>query len=375
MVDFHGITRPAAVALLLALSLTGCGSYSPGALYDKVADVFASPADAGDYPNLAGVPARPTPPSLADRQQASAGLVADRNNAQYTEQVLRNPQASPPPPPSSSNPVAERPVAATPPVALPPADPVMPPGAPVVRLVDGKIVASPGFFGTEAPPNSAPPAALPPPLPSNLPPGSVPQPEQRIAASPTPDIVPEAPPPPPFDLPPRPAPAVAALPPPPVPARQAAPAPAPARPTPSAPSLQPIPEPTPAASSPARNSGSAAGSAIAVIYFGDGQSGLTDDARHVLSQVADIYRLHGGRLRVVGYSGNAGGGGDPVRNSIAALNLASARADAVAGGLQSLGLQRESIERSASGDAPPMIDEGRNTGVAGTRRAEIWLDY
>src|SRR5947209_3228033 len=98
MIDFHAITRPAAVVSLLVLTLTGCGSYRPAALYDKVADVFTSAPETGEaYPTLGSVPPRPTPPSLAERQQASAGLVADRNNAQYTEQVLRNPQAPPPP--------------------------------------------------------------------------------------------------------------------------------------------------------------------------------------------------------------------------------------------------------------------------------------
>jgi outer membrane protein OmpA-like peptidoglycan-associated protein len=214
-------------------------------------------------------------------------------------------------------------------------------------------------------------------------------------AEPEPDVVPDAPPPPPFDLPKPPAPKVASVPLP-IPAPAPAPRPAPApvsvpapRPAPQpmpAPVAQPAPLPEPASRPALASAGTAAGtasagtaagagSAIAVIYFGDGKAALDNEARHVLTQVADIYRLHGGTLRVVGYSGGPARGGDAIHNSVTALTLASARADAVADGLESLGLQHDRIERTASGDAAPMIDEGRNTGVAGTRRAEIWLDY
>jgi outer membrane protein OmpA-like peptidoglycan-associated protein len=115
--------------------------------------------------------------------------------------------------------------------------------------------------------------------------------------------------------------------------------------------------------------------AIAVIYFADGKSALDANGRKVLGQVTQLWRLQGGNIRVLGYSGQPGRGGDLVRTAMSSLGLASARADAVAGGLAELGVPREAIESSASNDPPPMIDQGRNTGVAGTRRVEIWLDY
>jgi outer membrane protein OmpA-like peptidoglycan-associated protein len=178
------------------------------------------------------------------------------------------------------------------------------------------------------------------------------------AANVSQDIVPEAPPPPPFELPARPAPApappaLAALPPP-----QLAPAPA----APPAPRVAPAPP-------------EGASAQVAVIYFGDGKAALDADADKVLDQVASLYRLRGGTVRVVGYSGTPADRGDLVRSSMAALNLASSRADAVANGLVRHGVRREVIQRSASSEAPPLLEGGRSTGLAGTRRAEIWLDY
>jgi len=403
----------AATMMLASMTLAGCGSMSPSRLYDRAANAFSSPPASNEpYPNLATVPARPTPPSLAERQQVSSGLIADRNNAQYSEEVLRNPLAPPPGqlaaspalPPVAPRPAAptaaQQPVAAMPPAPLPPADPAVPAGSPpVVRLVNGQLVASPGFFATEAPQGSAPPAAPPPAPVSSLAPGPVPGPATAsasaaglalnpgpanpsaplLAANPTaapspapapvaaasapanfsPDVVPEAPPPPPFALPARPAPpapapgALAALPPP-----QLAP--------------QPAPTPQPRIAPPPAGGASAQ---VAVIYFADGKATLDADAEKVLDQVSQLYRLRGGTVRVLGYSGTPAGAGDVVRSSIASLNLAAARADAVANGLVRHGVRRDVIQRSGSNDAPPMLDSGRNTGLAGTRRAEIWLDY
>jgi outer membrane protein OmpA-like peptidoglycan-associated protein len=386
----------AAATILLAGMLAGCGSMSPSRVYDRVTGVFAStPASDEPYPNLASVPARPTPPSLAERQQVSSGLVSDRNNAQYTEEVLRNPLATPVPVPPALA-AAQQPVASAAPAALPPAAAPAPSGPPVVRLVNGQLVASPGFFGTDAPAGSAPAAASAPAPVTSLTPGPIPAvvasargvglnpggaepPGPPLASNPAPaapppaaaapraaanfsqDVVPDAPPPPPFELPARPAPpaparapaAVAALPPPP---------------------LAPVPAAPPAARlAPAPPEG--ASTQVAVIYFGDGKIALDGDADKVLDQVASLYRLRGGTVRVIGYSGTAPGSTDIVRSSMAALNLASSRADAVANGLVRHGVRREVIQRSASSEAPPLLEGGRNTGLAGTRRAEIWLDY
>src|SRR4051812_10801573 len=88
-----GATRRtiALAAPLLALALAGCGLLTPTRTFDRLSDIFSRPPDSGQaYPNLASVPPRPEPPSLAERQKVSAGLVSDRNNANYSEQALRN---------------------------------------------------------------------------------------------------------------------------------------------------------------------------------------------------------------------------------------------------------------------------------------------
>jgi hypothetical protein len=94
----------AALIVAIGLILSGCGSLS---LFKSHKD---EPGASEPYPNLSSVPERPEEKeSAADRRKIAEGLVAERTQVQYTDQVLRGgTEASAPPPPP---PVAELPEA------------------------------------------------------------------------------------------------------------------------------------------------------------------------------------------------------------------------------------------------------------------------
>jgi outer membrane protein OmpA-like peptidoglycan-associated protein len=63
----------------------------------KIAEQRPPPPGANDpYPNLASVPARPAPPDKEAMQKLTDALVADRSNAQYTNQATPLPDPSSP---------------------------------------------------------------------------------------------------------------------------------------------------------------------------------------------------------------------------------------------------------------------------------------
>lgn len=88
------------------------------------------------FPSVNSTPAKPTPPPIQDRRAIAQGLQADRDNARYTDEVLR----------------ASGPVAAPPPPALAAAPPPPPPPAQVARV-------------TEPPPPAAVTTSVPAPEP------------------------------------------------------------------------------------------------------------------------------------------------------------------------------------------------------------------
>src|SRR6185437_15119886 len=113
-------------AAIGAALLGGCstmGSINPvnwwhGMEGGKIAEQRPPPPGANDpYPNLASVPARPAPPDKDAMKRLTDALVADRSNAQYTNQATplpdpSSPSASPglfgvgtlPPPPPNPGP-------------------------------------------------------------------------------------------------------------------------------------------------------------------------------------------------------------------------------------------------------------------------------
>lgn len=133
----------------------------PGAAQAARGEPATAQSDSRDFPNLRTVPERaPETSSSAERQRVAQGLVADRDNARYTDQVLR--AGGTPTPPAPPTQIARAEPAPTPAVTPPPAPPAAPkpaaaPPPPPKPMVAPKLVAPA--------PAPEPKAVTPPPAP------------------------------------------------------------------------------------------------------------------------------------------------------------------------------------------------------------------
>ncbi|MEX2614533.1 MAG: OmpA family protein [Alphaproteobacteria bacterium] len=274
-----------------------------------------------EFPNLGSVPERPVVPSLKSQQaEIREGLVADQENARYTEEEVRQevdrragglPQAAGPR------------VSSVPPAPPPVARPSVPrpeiPAAPDNREVP---VTRPGV----------------PPPPSVPAPQSVAPPEPRTAESVAP--LPVSPP------------APSVVPPPP----SVAP---PANTTPPA-----TADASPILSEPLK---------VGTIYFAENAKHLQSADVAILEQIAAAQRATGNRLRVVGHASGGAGASNSSRRSRVNYEVSLSRANAVVSALVSLGVSPGQITVEALGDTAPLYAEYTAAGEAANRRAEIWM--
>ncbi|HXP30024.1 MAG TPA: OmpA family protein [Stellaceae bacterium] len=107
----------------------------------------------------------------------------------------------------------------------------------------------------------------------------------------------------------------------------------------------PLPAETPA------NPPGAAADQIVGIAFPQGSARLPSDHRGDLVDIATLYRVHGGTIRIVGY-GEGSGARDPAQQ-LASVTLALDRAKAVALALAQLGVSPADLRVEA---APPQSD-------------------
>ena len=286
---------PPAMALLLA----GCSTLealNPINIFHqleggRIAEQRPPPpgADRAD-PNLGSVPPKPTPPDRDAMKRLTQGLVADRENARYSN------AANPLPDPSSPNASPSLFGAGTLPPPVKPASPTAPPAASASLAAASAPAAPPE--APAAPPSPAPRKAV----------GSTPlaAPEQPAAATETPPLS-VAPPP----------------------RAAAAPVPAPAPPAIVAP-LAAAPQPAGANSTP--------------VSFDPGSSDLTAAEADAVKKFAA--QRKGAAIAVTGYGDAASA--DPSAQA-AALGLAIRRAKAVSDALKAAGVPPAAIQ--AGGEA------------------------
>ena len=295
------------------------------------------------YPNLGDVPNAPDQAlSQAKRDALQKSLVADRENASYSDEKLRAGVITPgaiapaPPAPVAIDPAPPAPVAVAPPASAP-AGPAAAPQPKVAAAAEpAPAPAAPDAAAASAPPAAPAKAAAPAPKQQ-----TAALPQESAIAPPSIAKVPEgetpAPPPPPPNLPRSSA---------------AAASQAPSTAMASLASGKRRPEP-------------ASSVAVASITFSAGSDVLSDVERNRVSEIAALQHKEGGEIRVIGHA-EASKGGTVAQQELASLSLALHRAKAVAQALSSEGVASQSIDIEA---APTRVGE------SGGAIAEIYLEH
>lgn len=376
---------PLAVLVLIGVGLGGCSwlpDYAnPIEWYRDVSGVSKNDTKdasqrnqenlaAGDkapYPNLSTVPPPPERAmSTVDREALQKGLAADRANAHYSDEQLREGNAVPPLPGTAPTQTADAGAAAGPQSAPAAASPQPAAAAPP----SAAAVAS-----QPAPtPSLAPPAAAPggqagaagqaaaaagtahhtvPSKGSQLPPQETPLTSPGMRSLPQGET-PEPPPPAPSGVQ--------------APQQQAAVpvAPEPATAPPSAAAVPPAPSELPAVMrGPQGRRPSVTLEAADIAFTRDGKTLSAEDNQH-LAEIARLQKREGGSVRIVGL-GRRGYGTDAAREELQSFGDALDRANAVAQALTKLGVPANRITVQA---APQEIAGGDGAGLA-----EVLLEY
>src|SRR6266404_3781303 len=430
-----GLQAAAVLSLLsgcsVSNSLFGSSSSStpepvPGPAAQSTTQPGTQPTGAQTFPNLGTVPNQaPATTSSADRQQITSGLVADNQNAAYSDQPVTAQQTgtpvpapipapvpapapagaaastvtTPAPEPSAvsqtaTNQPAPEPTTASQvttqapavqPAAAVPAKPVTPP-APEPSAVSQTATNQPApeptttsQVTTQAP--AVQPAATVPAQPVTPPapePSAVsqtatnqPAPEPTTASQVTtqaPAVQPAA------TVPPQPVT-------PPAPAVGATPLAPPPNPIPLAPAGGAMTADQSSANVDTSQPGGApagatqtAGQPIALIFFADASAGLSNRDKNVLHDVYLLQQQQGGRLRIVGHASQRTAALDPARRDRANYKLSASRANAVARALIGMGVSEGTVSIVAEGSQAPAFYENSPTGEAGNRRVDIYLD-
>ncbi|MGH6933770.1 MAG: OmpA family protein [Dongiaceae bacterium] len=115
------------------------------------------------------------------------------------------------------------------------------------------------------------------------------------------------------------------------------------------------------------------GEPAALIFFDGGSVAMTDHDRAILYDVARLQgKSKGGRLRLVGHANSNEAGADTDGDSIVSLDLALARANAVAEALIGYGVPASYLQTSTAPGAAT-YDISQSNGEAANRRVEIFL--
>lgn len=353
------------------------------------------------FPSLSTVPERPQPATSEARRQVAEGLVADRERARYSAEVIQRQGEPVSPLRRDTAPSQPAQSAAPPPPAISSAPP--PPAPPAART----SAATPAPGAAPVAPRPAAPApqsaaASPAPAPAGG--GSVEEVYRAYLNQTRPTQAAEAPPP----AQPRPQAQAQAealqlprLPAPPMPAA-----------SPAANSVQttvdrfdtvfvsssgvqlgsdsgPSPAAAPTAPAPARAADNSeesiqaylarpdrrapGGERVATIVFENGSAQLSGRDRDILGSVAQLYKERGGKIRIVGHASHRTRTMPPVQHQMANYKVSLDRANGVTAELARHGVRRDNIILDAEADSDPIYYEVMPTGEAGNRRTEIYF--
>lgn len=425
------IARRGALAgtLVLPLLLGACSSFLFGDedLEPQRIELTTQRAKNPDFPNLASVPEQaPQPSASAQRQEMVTGLLADRQNARYSDQPLTPQTAaeaadgdadlSYPPPPAVAAPTTSTPAlsqtaantaataAAGPASQAAPQEPEMPPPPPGPPASDSE--PAPAALNVPPPPTLTRTAEAPPPASAPAPEGTAnsdltyPAPtgllqekafqQQALAQQRMQQLAMQRQA---FDQQARQqaieqqwqreqiiqqqtsrwrypaAQQLAAVPP-------VAPAAGVAAPAAIAPRSYEMPGAAPGAAltAPPPVAPGAPGQLVGLIYFGHGSARLDSHDREVLRQVAALQQTEGRGLVVIGHASARTGAMNMAQHEEKNLKMSMHRAKAVADLLVQLGADGSRIAVDGRGDLQPVYHEFTSAGEAGNRRVEIYLE-
>ncbi|MEE2997249.1 MAG: OmpA family protein [Pseudomonadota bacterium] len=358
---------------MAAALLSGCSSVpdwaNPVQWYEGVAEAISgenptessslgdakipqtAPGANKEFPNLSTVPKNPSKLSDKGRKRLARKLVADRENAKYSEEkIQRQSKASIPPPPKPAT--LKR---------VPLVTPVQPDSSPETSSARA---ASPRLSVTPTPSS---PSRLGPTPPSRNPRFAPPPPKARATVPRGAEV---------RLLDARRSPSVRSI------ARVGNPVFGPppadiasALGAGSQPALAgrfPPVKLTSIAGTPSAQS-VAAGEPVGVIRFRAGSSQLSSRDRQGLRGIAQSYRRRGGGIRVEGHASSRTRNMDPVRHHLVNLSVSLNRANAVTRELLRAGVPQEAIFVAALSDSRPIYQEVMPTGDAGNQRVEVYF--
>lgn len=114
---------------------------------------------------------------------------------------------------------------------------------------------------------------------------------------------------------------------------------------------------------------------VATIIFSHGSSRIDARDKGILGNVVKLHAKSGGKIRVVGHSSSRTRTMSPQQHASANQRVSKRRADVVARELARQGLGRDALTIVAQSDSEPVYYEVMPSGEAGNRRTEVFLDY
>ncbi|MFD2207401.1 OmpA family protein [Kiloniella antarctica] len=118
----------------------------------------------------------------------------------------------------------------------------------------------------------------------------------------------------------------------------------------------------------------ASGQLVAVIYFAHGSSNLNNQDMQVIRDVASLYGQRGGAITVLGHSSSRTQLTDALRHQQVNYEISGKRAEAVTRALLNSGVPSGQVLTDAQSDSNPVFHEFMPTGEAGNRRVEIYVN-
>ncbi len=118
----------------------------------------------------------------------------------------------------------------------------------------------------------------------------------------------------------------------------------------------------------------ASGQLVAVIYFAHGSSRLNNQDMQVIRDIAALYGQRGGSITVLGHSSSRTQLTDALRHQQVNFEISGKRAESVTRALLNAGVPNGQVVTDARSDNNPVFHEFMPTGEAGNRRVEIYVN-